>query len=185
MISKTQVSSVILLVLTLAACTSNPDRQRSAGTIIDDNILEVIIEREIRAADEGYKGSHIVVTVYDGLVLLLGQVSSEELRSLATQTTEALNKVADGSVHNHLTVEGPISFLARTNDSLLSGDVKVRLLAQKDAPGTKIKVKTQDGVIYLLGKITMEQADAAVAATQKSFGVRKIVKVFDYVDGPE
>jgi hypothetical protein len=31
----------------------------------------------------------------------------------------------------------------------------------------------------------MEQADAAVAATQKSFGVRKIVKVFDYVDGPE
>jgi osmotically-inducible protein OsmY len=112
-------------------------------------------------------------------------VSSEELRSLATQTTEALNKVAEGSVHNHLTVEGPISFLARTNDSLLSGDVKVRLLAQKDAPGTKIKVKTQDGVIYLLGKITMEQADAAVAATQKSFGVRKIVKVFDYVDGPE
>jgi osmotically-inducible protein OsmY len=185
MISKIQVSSVILLVLTLAACTSNPDRQRSAGTIIDDNILEVIIAREIRAANEGYKGSHIVVTVYDGLVLLLGQVSSEELRSLATQTTEALNKVAEGSVHNHLTVEGPISFLARTNDSLLSGDVKVRLLAQKDAPGTKIKVKTQDGVIYLLGKITMEQADAAVAATQKSFGVRKIVKVFDYVDGPE
>ena len=51
--------------------------------------------------------------------------------------------------------------------------------------GTKIKVKTQNGVIYLLGKITEEQGEAAVAATQKSFGVRKIVKVFDYVESPE
>jgi osmotically-inducible protein OsmY len=63
--------------------------------------------------------------------------------------------------------------------------VKARLLADKTAPGTKIKVKTQNGVIYLLGKITEEQGEAAVAATQKSFGVRKIVKVFDYVESPE
>jgi osmotically-inducible protein OsmY len=181
MTNKILISTVLLLSLGLIACTSNPEKQRSAGTIIDDNVLEVVIERAIRASDEGYKGAHVVVTVYDGLVLLVGQVPSEELRDLATQTTEALSKVEVGSVHNHLTEEGPISFLARTNDSYLSSKVKTRLLAEKAVPGTKIKVKTEDGVIYLLGKITEEQGDAAVAATQKSFGVRKIVKVFDYV----
>lgn len=185
MIKKIHVSLILLLSLSLAACTSNPNKQRSAGTIIDDNVLELVIAKKIKTADEGYKGAHIVVTVYDGLVLLLGQVASEELKNLATETTEALNKVEVGSVHNHLTVEGPISFLARTNDSLLSADVKVRLLAEKTAPGRKIKVKTEDGVIYLLGKITEDQGEAAVAATQKIFGVRKIVKVFDYVESPE
>lgn len=182
MISKTKTIGFILVIFTIAACTSNPDRQRSAGTIIDDNFLEVIIERKIKSADEAYKGSHIVVTVYDGLVLLLGQVPSDELKALATQSTEGLNKVKAGNVHNHLTVEGPISYLARANDSLLSGDVKVRLLTNREVPGTKIKVKTEDGVIYLLGKITRAQAEAAVTATQRSFGVRKIVKVFDYLD---
>jgi osmotically-inducible protein OsmY len=185
MIKKTHIGLIALLSLSLVACTSNPDKQRSAGTIIDDNVLELVIAKEIKAADKGYKGAHIVVTVYDGLVLLLGQVASDELKTLATDTTEALSKVEVGSVHNHMTVEGPISFLARTNDGYLSSKVKARLLADKAAPGTKIKVKTQDGVIYLLGKITEEQGEAAVAATQKSFGVRKIVKVFDYVESPE
>ncbi|MEZ7818992.1 MAG: osmotically-inducible protein OsmY [Candidatus Azotimanducaceae bacterium] len=185
MMNKISTNFLLLLCLSLVACTSNPERQRSAGTIIDDNVLEIVIGKEIRAADEGYKGAHIVVTVYDGLVLLLGQVASEELKRLATDTTEGLSKVDAGSVHNHLTVEGPISLLARTNDSVLSGKVKTRLLAEKSVPGTKIKVKTQNAIIYLLGKITVEQADAAVAATQKSFGVRKIVKVFDYVESAE
>tara|TARA_B110000977_G_C11071391_1_gene489663 strand:+ start:399 stop:956 length:558 start_codon:yes stop_codon:yes gene_type:complete len=185
MTNKIPMSAVLLLSFGLMACTSNPEKQRSAGTIIDDNVLEIVINREIRAADEDYKGAHIVVTVYDGLVLLLGQVASEELKSLATETTEGLSKVDAGSVHNHLTVEGPISLLARTNDSVLSGKVKTRLLAEKSVPGTKIKVKTQNAIIYLLGKITEEQADAAVVATQKSFGVRKIVKVFDYVESAE
>jgi osmotically-inducible protein OsmY len=48
-------------------------------------------------------------------------------------------------------------------------------------PGSKVKVVTENGVIYLLGKITPSEADLVVAETQKSFGVQKIVKVFDYL----
>ena len=49
--------------------------------LIDDNVLEVMIEREIRASDETFKGSHIVVAVYNGLVLLLGQSRARNLKS--------------------------------------------------------------------------------------------------------
>jgi osmotically-inducible protein OsmY len=71
--------------------------------------------------------------------------------------------------------------LARTNDSLLSGKVKTRLLVAPSVPASKVKVVTQKGVIYLLGKITRSDADLVVAETQKAFGVQKIVKVFDYL----
>jgi osmotically-inducible protein OsmY len=171
----------LIIALALAGCTNNPETKRTPGDFIDDNALEFVIEREIRGSDEGYKGAHIVVTVYDGIVLLLGEVPSAELREKATEVTESLYKVDPEKVNNYLTVGGPISLLARTNDGYLSTKVKARLLVSEGVPATKIKVVTENGIIYLMGKITPSQADLAVAETQKAFGVQKIVKVFDYL----
>ena len=84
--------SLVALLALLGACAGTPENPRSTGMLIDDNILEVMIEREIRASDESFKGSHIVVAVYNGLVLLLGQVASEQLKSQASAVTESLYK---------------------------------------------------------------------------------------------
>ncbi len=171
----------LITVIILAGCTNNPQEKRTPGDLIDDNALEFVIEREIKASDEGFKGAHLVTTVYDGLVLLLGEVPSAALKEKATSVTESLYKVEPDKVHNYLTVGGPISLLARTNDSYLSGKVKTRLLAAPDVPAGKVKVVTENGVVYLLGKITPSDADLVVAETQKTYGVQKIVKVFDYL----
>lgn len=173
--------SGLLTFSLLLGCTNNPERKRTPGDFIDDNALEFVIEREIRAANEGFDQAHLVTTVYDGLVLLLGEVASTELKEQATEVAESLYKVDPDKVYNYLTVGGPISLLARTNDSLLSGKVKTRLLVAPSVPASKVKVVTQKGVIYLLGKITRSDADLVVAETQKAFGVQKIVKVFDYL----
>lgn len=167
--------------LVLAGCTNNPEEKRTPGDIIDDNALEFVIEREIKASDEGFKGAHLVTTVYDGLVLLLGEVPSAALKERATEVTESLYKVDPDKVYNYLTVGGPISLLARTNDSYISGKVKTRLMTAREVPASKVKVVTQNGVVYLLGKITPNDAELVVAETRKTFGVQKIVKVFDYL----
>ena len=171
----------LISVIVFAGCTNNPQEKRTPGDLIDDNALEFVIEREIKASDEGFKGAHLVTTVYDGLVLLLGEVPSADLKEKATEVSESLYKVDPDKVHNYLTVGGPISLLARTNDSYLSGKVKTRLLAAPDVPAGRVKVVTENGVVYLLGKITPSDADLVVAETQKTFGVQKIVKVFDYL----
>lgn len=167
--------------LVLAGCTNNPEEKRTPGDIIDDNALEFVIEREIKTSDEGFKGAHLVTTVYDGLVLLLGEVPSAALKEKATEVTESLYKVDPDKVYNYLTVGGPISLLARTNDSYISGKVKTRLMTAREVPASKVKVVTQNGVVYLLGKITPNDAELVVAETRKTFGVQKIVKVFDYL----
>ena len=75
------VTAFIIALLTMAtACTNNPEERRTPGDLIDDNALEFVIAKEIRASDEGYEGAHLVVTVYDGLVLLLGEVASTRLQ---------------------------------------------------------------------------------------------------------
>ena len=72
--------------------------------------------------------------------------------------------------------------LARTNDGLLTTKVKTWLLAAETVKGLRVKVISENGVVYLLGAVTSEQAEAAVVEAQKAFGVQKIVKVFQYTD---
>lgn len=162
----------------MTACANDPNR-RTPGVFIDDFALENIIEREIRKSDPGYKGSHIVVVSHNGVVLLAGQVATAALKENASTVTQNLRRVR--KVHNELTVGGPTSLVARSNDGWLTTKVKARLVAG-DADGTKIKVQTEDSIVYLMGMVTRAQADAAINVAKNVYGVQKIVKVFEYLD---
>ena len=148
--------------------------------MIDDEALEKVVEREIRQSDPELKRAHLVVVSYGGIVLLLGQVSSEELKSKAQTVTQGIAKV--GSVHNEIGIGGPISYVARSNDGWLTSKVKGKLIVADDVPGRKVKVQTENGVVYLIGFLTRAEADAAVEAAASVFGVQQIVRVFEYLD---
>ena len=169
----------IILITGCSIVSDNPSH-RTPGVIIDDNVLEPTVEREIRKSDSGFKGSHIVVVSYNGIVLVTGQVPSEALRTKASDVAGGLRRVR--KVHNELTIGGPTSMVARTNDSWLTSKVKSRLVAKKDVVGTKIKVLTENGVVYLMGLVTRAQANAAVEVATNVYGIQKIVKVFEYLD---
>ena len=117
---------------------------------------------------------------YNGLILLAGQVATAELKEQAATVAQEVNRVR--KVHNELSIGGPISLVARTNDAWLTGKVKSRLVASKEAQGLKVKVVTENGVVYLMGLVTRAQADAVVTVTANVYGVQKIVKVFEYLD---
>ena len=168
------------LVLGGCAVTKQDNTRRTPGVAIDDNVLEVLVESEIRKSNPEFKGSHIAVVAYNGVVLLVGQIPAAHLKTQATEVTQKLRRVK--RVHNEFTVGGPISFFARSNDTWLTSKVKSRLIANKEVSGLRIKVATEDGVVYLLGLVSREQADKAVTIAQKVYGVQKIVKVFEYLD---
>ena len=177
------VAIAALVCISLAACTfSNNPRTRTPGTVIDDEVLESLVERQIRASSPDYKGSNIDVVAYNGLVLLLGQVPTETLKAQATAVSQTVQKVRQ--VHNELDIGGPISYPARTNDAWLSSKVKTKLVASKEVYGRRVKVVTEDGVVYLMGMLPRAEADSAVEIAKTVYGVQKIVKVFEYIDGP-
>ncbi len=173
----------VLLCASLSGCffSDNP-RTRTPGTVIDDEMLESIVERKIRSSSADYAGSNIDVVSYNGLVLLLGQVPTPELKAQATVVAQGLQKVRQ--VHNELDIGGPISYPARTNDSWLSSKVKTKLIASKEVYGSKVKVVTENGVVYLMGMLPRSEADTAVDIARTVYGVQKIVKVFEYIDEP-
>ena len=170
------------LCLALSACAtfSGDPRVRTPGVMLDDEALEKVVERQIRRSDPDFDSAHIVIVSYNSIVLLLGQVESEALKARAQQVTQDIAKVR--RVHNELGVGGPISYMARLNDGNLTTKVKRKLITAKNTPGRKIKVQTENGVVYLMGMLTREEADQAVEIAKTAYGVQKIVRVFEYLD---
>ncbi len=154
--------------------------QRSLGTYIDDKRLQVIVGVNIRKADIQLKQSNINVTSFNGIVLLTGQVPTQELRLLAAQTASNVNGVRQA--YNELQITGNTSFLSRTNDTWLSTKVKTVLLGDENIKGLRVKVIVEDGVVYLMGLLTQQEADIAANLVSNTGGVKEVVRVFEYTN---
>lgn len=170
------------LLFGLAACssiTTDDPYARTPGIILDDQVVERLARQRIDEADELLRTGNVSVVCFNGIVLLTGQVENAALRRKAATALDGIRKVR--KVHNEIQVSGPTNYLARTNDSWISTKVRARLVAH-DTIQSDIGVTTEDSVVYLLGRVRREDADTAVAEAQQVFGVRKIVKVFEYVN---
>lgn len=185
------VFSLFLLLATTAGCATfskgmsdqpvDPNYgKRTFGAFIEDGNIERKIAVNLARASAELDESRIVAVSYNGNVLLAGQVASEDLKAQAGNIAEKVRQVRH--VHNELQVIGSTSFLARTNDTWLTSKVKSRLLINGDAPGWRTKVVTENGVVYLMGLLTHDEADAVVEQVQKVYGVQKIVKIIEYID---
>jgi osmotically-inducible protein OsmY len=166
----------------LAGCvslTGEDSAKRTLGSLIDDQAIERLAARQIAAADERLSASQIKVASFDGIVLLTGQVADETLRSRAEKAIGNIRKIR--KVHNDIRVGGTSTLLARSNDRWLSTKVSASLRAAEDVPANQLKVVTENGVVYLLGRVPVAQGDAAATVASSVLGVQKVVKVFEYL----
>nr|WP_010132522.1 BON domain-containing protein [Microbulbifer agarilyticus] len=154
--------------------------ERSFGTYIDDQQLETITKVNLRKAHPELKESNIDVTSFNGVVLLTGQVTSNDLRNLAGQTAQQVHSVRQ--VYNEIQVRGTTSVLARTSDTWLTTKVKGALMTDKEIDSGRIKVVTENGVVYLMGLLTRQEAENAAQKTRTVGGVQKVVKAVEYID---
>lgn len=182
----------LTLCLGLSGCSSvitasreNPiedDRgTRTLGSKIDDSLIETKVAVNVAKANPDLdKNSHIVVSSFNGIVLLAGQTPRADLKSTAEQAASSVQRVK--KVHNELQILPPSSLLARNNDTWLTTKIKTQMIADESIPGSRIKIITENGIVYMLGLVTKQEAAQATSLVQGVSGVQKIVKLFEYID---
>lgn len=154
---------------------------RTIGSKIDDSLIETKAAVNIAKAHQDLEdSSRIVVASYNGVVLLAGQTPRADLKQLAEQAASSVQRVK--RVHNELQVTHPSSALARSNDAWLTTKIKTQMLATENVPGSRIKVITENGIVYMLGLVTRAEGNRAAAVVQSVSGVQRIVKLFEYID---
>ena len=184
------VSIVLIITTGLTSCSnmSQVSKNRTPGTYIDDWVLDLAVaERTIRKSDEKFKGSHIVIEVFNGNVLIVGQVPSIELKRKATTELKKLKNTSDEKIHNYLQIAPPTTLLARANDTFITTKVKAKLFASGLSPKNerskpKVKVLTEDGIVYLMGLIEKKDSENVTSTVKSVYGVRRIVKLFNQLN---
>lgn len=153
--------------------------RRGVGVYVGDQEIET---RAASRLTESFKDKPVRfdVTSFNRQVLILGQVPDEEARNRATEIVKGVPEVR--TVFNELAISGLPSLTSITNDGTISTKVKSRLWGDDRTPGTKIKVKTEGGVVYLMGLVTKAEAEAAAELASTTGGVIKVVKLFEYID---
>jgi len=165
-----------LTVLILVAGCGN----RSIGRKIDDTLLVPEVFNQIENSNSAFSDdkNRIVVSSYDGAVLLTGQVVNEQLKIQAAN--EALKVAGVEKLHNYLEVSDQVSKLVKSNDALITSKLKTRFLADSRIPSSSIKIITENSTVYLLGNVTRNEGKFALEVARTFTDVKRIVMLFNY-----
>jgi len=151
--------------------------RRTAGTIVDDKAIDMKALHELSLNKTLWKESHITAVSYNNVLLLVGQTPSEELKQQAFDAVSSIPKVR--RVHNELSVGPNAPLGTRSRDTWITTQIKTKLLGNKEISATRIKVITEEGVVYLMGLVTPEEETIATDIARAISGVDKVVQIFE------
>lgn len=152
--------------------------RRTSGIFIEDEGIELKSSRRIH--QQFGNSVHINVTSYNRVVLLTGEAPSEDNKQNIERLVMGVDNVR--RIHNEIAVAGNTTLASRSNDTLLTSKVKARFLAERKFHISHVKIVTENGVVYLMGIVKREEADNAAKIASSTSGVRKVVKVFEYMN---
>jgi len=118
----------------------------------------------------------VVVTSYEGKVLLTGEVLTAADRQKAQDT--AVKSVGVHSVINELAVMTPATVGAVLSDSMLATKVRSSIIGTKKISLNQMKVDVQRGIVYLMGIVTIDEARTATKVAAGVSGVQQVVTCF-------
>jgi osmotically-inducible protein OsmY len=154
--------------------------RRQTEVMFSDQRIEFAAGSRVSDALKGE--GHVNVTSYNYTVLLTGEVPTAQAKADAEKAASEVPNVK--TVVNELQVAGTSSAASRSNDAYITSKVKGNFLGNEKFKPTDIKVVTEASVVYLLGLVTREEADAATEIARGTGGVQKVVRVFEYVVPP-
>lgn len=186
-----RIFAILCANLALAGCGSllasmqadpieDEPTERTFAQHIEDESIETKAKVNIHAADEALYDANIVVVSYNGYVLIAGQVGTEELKALATDVVRKIHGVR--RIYNELEIAAPSSALTRSSDTWITAKVKTWLLGRSDTEGSRVKVVTEDGVVYLMGLVSREEAERISSVAADISGVQRVVRLFELVN---
>jgi osmotically-inducible protein OsmY len=157
--------------------------RRPANVILDDQQIELEAMSALLGNADIRNRSQISATSYNRTLLLTGSADTTEVAQEAAAAVSRIGKVQ--RVVDEVKVGPGIDFQRQAQDSYITARVKADLIGVR-LPGfdpTRVKVVTNDGVVFLMGLLSPAEADAAAEKARYVPGVQRVVKLFEYTEG--
>jgi len=155
--------------------------RRTSGMQLEDESIELRTYQGLRRGLS--ENSHINVTSYNRQVLLTGEVASAADKERADKITQSQENVK--AVANELVIQPVSTLTSRSKDTIISGQIKALFVDAKDLQSNAFKIVTEQGVVYLMGRVTSREAQRATDIARSVSGVTKVVRVLDIITEEE
>jgi osmotically-inducible protein OsmY len=155
--------------------------RRTTGNQLDDQTIDIRASNAITAT-MGDR-AHVNASSYNRVVLLTGEVPTDADRGKVEAAVAKVENVR--AVVNELAVMPNSSFSQQSNDTLITGKVKAAFVDAKELQVASMKVITERGIVYLMGRVTEAEANVAGNVARSVSGVQKVVKVFEIISPAE
>lgn len=157
--------------------------RRAVDVVVDDRLLNVAVRDALYGQDTFGNDSRIKISVYNGWVLLAGEVGNEANVALATERVAPIDGVK--KLFNELAPIPPAGFTQASRDRLLSIQVKAAIADVKSLPdfdASRVKVTSARGEVYLQGLLTTQESLAVTERVSRVSGVEKVVVLFEAME---
>ncbi len=191
--STASLLSTLVMCLGLASCAAPlmfggviggamvASDRRTTGIQVEDETIE---QRSATAMRENFGSKeHISITSYNRQVLITGEVSSDTVRRQVESLVSRVENVR--AVVNELVVGPASSTSDRASDAILVAKVKASMVDTEDVFANVYKVVGERGTIYLMGRVTQQEAKRATDVVRAVSGVKRVVRVFEYITEDE
>ncbi len=155
--------------------------RRTSGAQLEDEGIE--LRGASRLRDTFGDRAHINITSYNRQVLLTGEVPNDAARQQAEQVISRVENVK--TIVNELAAAGITTLVQRSSDVLITGKIKASLVDAKDLYAGAFKVVTERGTVYLMGRVTPQEADRATSIARQIDGVQRVVRIFEVISNDE
>ncbi|MBJ7222456.1 MULTISPECIES: division/outer membrane stress-associated lipid-binding lipoprotein [unclassified Brenneria] len=168
-----------VVVGSAAVATKSATDPRTVGTQVDDGTLEIRVNNAISKDAQLKKDARVVVTAYQGKVLLTGQAPNTELANRAKQIALGVEGAAE--VYNEIRQGNPVSLGTASMDTWITTKVRSQILTSDTVKSSNVKVTTENGEVFLLGLVTQREGASAAEIASKVSGVKHVTTAFTYL----
>jgi osmotically-inducible protein OsmY len=155
-----------------------PGERSLAEQVLDESIETKAIVN-IRGANAAFDDLGFLVVSYNGYVLIAGEVPNQGLKDEASAVVREIEGVR--RIYNELVIGPKSTSGTEANDVWLTTKIKTALLTDSEVPSLRVKVVTENSVVYLMGLLSTEEANRTAAAAADVDGVTRVVRLFELI----
>jgi len=155
--------------------------RRTIGTQVEDKNIGLKVNN--RLPRELGETVRVDATSFMGRVLLLGEAPDEATRTRAAELAAQVENVTQ--VVNQMRIAPVAAFEARARNAWLASKVRTALINTRGVPSRAMTIAANDGVVYLMGRVTRSEGDMAAVVASEISGVKQVVKVFHILSPDE
>lgn len=153
---------------------------RSFPQAFTDDSIERTASVNMYKLDKRFKYSRININSFFGAVLLTGQVADQNLKQLAGDNIKAMTDAK--VVHNYIDVGDQIGYNTIMQDGLTTANIRRQLLVTQGISDSKVKVVTENGVVYVMGKLTPSENQILNNILQGTSNISRVVSLIDVLN---